>query len=193
MLDKQTYIIKERVALAKLHEAFDIYDAADGTFLASAVEQASGLRKAMKLFVNKTLLPFEVHVRDKDQQILLTIERGLTLLRSRVRVLDARGELIGTFRQRLLSLGGRFELFDAEDRKVADLKGNWVGWNFDFVAENGAKLGTVTKKWAGAGKELFTSADNYVVALEDGVDTAGAGPLLLAAALSIDMVLKEHG
>ncbi len=53
-------------------------------------------------------------------------------------------------------------------------------------------LGVVTKKWAGVGKELFTTADNYMISLSDrapsGPDHA---PLLLAAGLAIDIVFKE--
>ena len=54
------------------------------------------------------------------------------------------------------------------------------------------EIGSVTKKWAGLGKELFTSADNYVISLSDlsGVNPE-ASALLLAAGLSIDIVFKE--
>jgi uncharacterized protein YxjI len=53
-------------------------------------------------------------------------------------------------------------------------------------------LAQVTKKWAGLGKELFTSANNYMLTIAD--DIRPDDPrrlLLLAAVLSIDMVLKE--
>ncbi len=49
-----------------------------------------------------------------------------------------------------------------------------------------------TKKWAGLGKEMFTSADNYVLEIADSVpldDTIRK--LILAAVMCIDMVLKE--
>ncbi len=50
----------------------------------------------------------------------------------------------------------------------------------------------LTKKWAGLGKELFTSADNYIISLKN---LSGASPvasaLLLAAGLAIDVVYKE--
>jgi hypothetical protein len=50
----------------------------------------------------------------------------------------------------------------------------------------------VTKKWAGLGKELFTSADNYVISLTDiSAGNPGASALLLAAGLAIDIVFKE--
>jgi len=50
----------------------------------------------------------------------------------------------------------------------------------------------VTKKWAGIGKELFTTADNYVISLNE---TAGRNQesvaMLLAAGLAVDTVYKE--
>ena len=54
------------------------------------------------------------------------------------------------------------------------------------------ELARVTKKWAGLGKELFTSADNYIVALSDSeVHSDRQAALLLAAGLAIDTVFKE--
>ncbi|MNL61289.1 Scramblase [compost metagenome] len=54
------------------------------------------------------------------------------------------------------------------------------------------QLAKVTKKWAGLGKELFTSADNYVLQIEDHVpQNSDERKLILAAVMCIDMVLKE--
>ncbi len=192
MLDLQHYFIKEHVGLFKLHEAYDIIDPETQELIGVAIEQASGFRKLLKLVVNKTLLPFEVVLQTPNEQPILRIKRGFTFLRSKVSVLSADGQELGFFRQRLLSLGGRFDLHDANGEKFAELKGKWHGLNFRFFDLNDKELGQVTRKWSGVGKELFTSADNYVVALEDGTDRRTIGPLLLAAALCVDMVLKEN-
>jgi hypothetical protein len=54
-------------------------------------------------------------------------------------------------------------------------------------------LGKVTKKWAGLGKEMFTTADSYMIALSDRVSASdGTSTLLLAAGLAVDLALKEH-
>ena len=54
------------------------------------------------------------------------------------------------------------------------------------------QLAHVSKKWSGLGKELFTSADNYVLEISDAVgDDENARKLILAAVMCIDMVLKE--
>ncbi|MCA9066014.1 MAG: oxidoreductase, partial [Planctomycetaceae bacterium] len=56
----------------------------------------------------------------------------------------------------------------------------------------GTELARVTKKWAGLGKELFSSADNYVLQISDSVPPENPiRILIMAAVMSIDMVLKE--
>jgi uncharacterized protein YxjI len=84
-------------------------------------------------------------------------------------------------------------VFDASERQVAEIKGDWKGWNFRFLTAEGAELGKVTKQWAGLGQELFTSADNYVIALDERLPVAPeAAALLLAAGLAIDTVYNEN-
>ena len=58
--------------------------------------------------------------------------------------------------------------------------------------KDGVQLAQVTKRWAGIGKELFTTADNYVVSIDPTLsDKNETRLLILAAALCIDKVLKE--
>ena len=99
---------------------------------------------------------------------------------------------IGMFRQRLLTIGGKFDVFDQNGTMLCTLKGKWHGWDFKFADEN-REYGAVNKKWAGLGKEMFTSADNYILSIEPSV--AGdhpLRPLILAAVMCIDFVLKEN-
>jgi uncharacterized protein YxjI len=50
----------------------------------------------------------------------------------------------------------------------------------------------VSKKWAGLGKELFTTADNYMLAIDDSMGADDSRRILIVAAvMCIDMVLKE--
>ncbi len=71
------------------------------------------------------------------------------------------------------------------------LKGKWTGWDFRFLAGD-IEYAHVSKKWAGLGKELFTSADNYILEISDQVPADHpARILIVAAVMCIDMVLKE--
>ena len=62
-----------------------------------------------------------------------------------------------------------------------------------FILKQGTHvLATVSKKWTGLGKELLTSADNYVLSISETVPANDPKRILiLAAVMCIDMVLKE--
>ena len=82
-------------------------------------------------------------------------------------------------------------MLDANDNTICTLKGKWTGWDFKFLAGN-LEFAHVTKKWAGIGKEMFTSADNYVLEISDSVPKDNVvRQLIMAAVMCIDMVLKE--
>jgi uncharacterized protein YxjI len=191
--DTDTFLVREHVGMLKLHEAYDILTP-EGTTIATAVERANALRQFLKLVVNKNMLPFKVEIVNPDQSVMVTIQRPFTFLRSKVSVFDGNMKRIGYFKQRFLSLGGAFDIYDENDQEVALLKGDWKGWNFKFTDKSGQELGTVSRQWGGMAKELFTSADNYVVHLERSkLKDAEDLLLLLASAICIDMVLKETG
>ena len=52
-------------------------------------------------------------------------------------------------------------------------------------------VGTITKKWAGIGKELFTSADNYIISFSQ-PPKGGEALLMLAAGLAVDVIYNEN-
>jgi len=193
LLDQTKFLVKERVAVLKLSDTYDIYDPASGSQIGIAQEKPSTLVHVLRFFINKRMLPTTVEVREAaDRPIVFSIQRGLTLLRSRVMVLDAQGAAVGYLRSKLVSLGGGFFVHDAADNQVAEVKGDWKGWNFQLLGSDGRTMGTITKKWAGIGKELFTSADNYMIALnEEFARDRRVLTLLLAAGLAIDIVYKE--
>jgi uncharacterized protein YxjI len=137
-------------------------------------------------------MPTAVNIYESESQPpLVSVRRGFTFIRSKLHVTAADGRKLGYFRSKLLSIGGGFYVFDSADNQVAEVKGDWKGWNFRFLNKGGREIGTVTKKWAGLGKELLTSADNYIIALTDGETNRDTRSLLLAAGICIHVVFKE--
>jgi uncharacterized protein YxjI len=193
MFKLKTFLVKERVGVLKLVDAFDIYDPATGALVGVAKENIGIVLTLLRFVVNKRLLPTLVEVREQEGgRVVLAMRRGFTLLRSYVTVTDGMGKEIGRFKSKLFSIGGGFHVLDGTEQPVAEISGDWKGWNFRFLTPEGSEIGRVTKKWAGLGKELFTSADNYVISLsESHVIRADAMPLLLAAGLAIDTIYKE--
>jgi hypothetical protein len=67
---------------------------------------------------------------------VLRVLRGFTLFRCQVSVFDENEALIGWFKQRLLTIGGKFDVFDASGSQVATLKGKWHSWDWRFQVFN---------------------------------------------------------
>ena len=98
---------------------------------------------------------------------------------------------VGYLKQRLFPLGNNFDVFDVNDTLICSLNGSLFAWDFKFV-RNQEAIGTVTKKWAGIGKELFTTADNYILEINSSVAKDDLARLMMVASvLCIDMVIKE--
>lgn len=191
-LSRNVFLVKEAVRLFKASNEFDIIDPESRAVALHCREpNLGGFTKVLRFTDYKRMTPFDVRVTTPDGQPVLTVKRGVCFFRSKVDVLDERGVRVGGFRQRFLSIGGKFDVLDANDQPVCTLQGKWTGWEFKFLRGD-RQIAVVTKKWAGLGKELFTSADNYVLSVAD--DIAPDDPtriLVLGAVLCIDMVLKE--
>ena len=192
VLARNVYLVKEHVGMFKAANNFDVLDPATGTPLLLCREPNLGMFTKLLRFTDwKRYTPFEIQIQLPDGRPIITIKRGVSLFISKVEVFDEQNQKIGGFKQKFFSIGGAFSVLDANDQKLCDLKGKWTSWEFKFLSGT-AELATVSKKWAGLGKELFTSADNYVLQVSEEVPpNQPVRQLILAAVLCIDMVLKE--
>lgn len=192
VLDRNLFFVREHVGMFKAANNFDILDPDTGAEIIHCREDNLGFFTKMLRFTDyKRYTPFNIELRTPQGQRLLTIRRGVSIFLSYVRVYDENDELIGGFKQKFFSIGGKFNVLDPDDNEICTLKGNWTGWDFRFL-DGSRELAHVTKKWAGLGKELFTSADNYVLSINETLPPGGdIRKLILAAVMCIDMVLKE--
>jgi uncharacterized protein YxjI len=193
LLSNRQFFIKERVSLLKLSDTYDIYDPQTQMQVGIAREEPPTWAKFLRLVLSRHFLPTTVRVYEKEgMPALVTLKKQAAFLRVTVIVTDGNEKIVGNFRSKLWSFGGGFFVRDAQENQFAEVKGDWKGWNFRLLDAGGRELGMVTKKWAGIGKELLTSADNYVISLSDALATGTEKTaLLLAAGLAIDIVFKE--
>lgn len=192
VLKRNLYLVKEHVGMFKAANNYDVLDPESGSIIMECRENKLGIFTKMLRFTDyKRNTPFNVEICTPDGQQVVRVRRGISIFLSKVEVFDENDILIGMFKQKLFSIGGAFKVLDTEGQEVCFLKGKWTGWDFRFLAgEN--ELAHVSKKWSGMGKELFTSADNYVLEISDFVpEDSVARQLIIAAVMCIDMVLKE--
>ena len=98
-----------------------------------AHERVGPLLKIARLIINKRLLPTLVEIRERtDGPVVLSLSRGAALLHANVTVRDAADRELGRFKSKLFSLGGGFNVFDAQQRPVAEIKGDWKAGIFVF-------------------------------------------------------------
>ena len=190
--NQNLFLVKEHTGMFKAANNYDVFDPDGGVKVMECREPNLGLLTKFFRFTDyKRMTPFEVVITGADGRPVATIRRGFSLFLSQVDVLNGAGVRIGGFRQKLFSIGGAFAVLDARDNEVCTLKGKWTSWDFRFLRGD-RELARVSKKWAGLGKELFTSADNYVLSIDAGVpENDNVRLLILSAVMCIDMVLKE--
>ena len=192
ILSRNLFLVKEKVGMFKAANNYDIFDPETGEEIIHCREERLGVITKILRFTDwKTLTPFHVELRTPRGEPILSVQRGVSLFLSKVDELDEQDERIGGFKQKLFSVGGAFRVLGADDRELCTLQGSWTGWNFKFMSGN-TELAHVSKKWSGLGKELFTSADNYVLQISDVVPPENpVRELIMGAVMCIDMVLKE--
>jgi len=192
ILNRNLFFIKEHVGIFKAANNFDILDPESQEIIMHCREEKLGFFTKMLRFTDyKRMTPFNVEIKTPTGEKVLTVKRGISIILSTVEVFDENDVLVGSFKQKLFSIGGKFNVLDPNENVLCKLQGKWTSWDFKFVNENN-EFGHVSKKWAGLGKEMFTTADNYMLEINESVPKDDPlRTLILGAVICIDMVLKE--
>lgn len=191
IFNQNIFLVKEQIGMFKASNNYDIFNPENNELILTCREPNLGIFTKLFRFTDyKRMTPFDIEIRTATGELTIQIKRGVTIFRSDIDVFDGGGRKIGVFKQKFFSFGGRFEVHDHQDKHLCTLQGKWTGWDFKFNKDN-KELANVSKKWAGLGKEFFTSADNYVINITDVAEESKLRPLLIAAVMCIDMVFKE--
>lgn len=192
VLNQNNFFVKEHVGIFKAANNFDILDpVAQQLILTCREEQLGTFTKMLRFTDYKRMTPFCVEIKTPDGKKVITVKRGISIFLSTVEVLDENDKVIGYFKQKFFSIGGKFDVLDTNNQVLCTLKGKWTSWDFRFM-QGETELAHVSKKWAGIGKEMFTSADNYMLEIKPNVSAnSPIRQMIMAAVLCIDMVLKE--
>lgn len=195
MLSADKFAVKEQVKFLKNHKTYDIFDPDTKKQIGTAEEAISGLVKMLRWVIDAKFMGTKIEIRElPDNALVFTIRRGPYFFRSRVEVLDSNGDLVGYFKSKIFSLSGGFHVYGKDDKHFADVKGNFTGFKYRVLTpDHKVELGKVSKEWGGLVKELFTSADSYLVDIADDLkEQPIAKMLVLATCLATDMIFKSE-
>jgi uncharacterized protein YxjI len=197
ILQNNLFFIKEHIGIFKAANNFDIFDPSTNQKIIECREPDLGTFTRFLRFTDfKRMTPFHVILTTPEGQKLLSLKRGISIFKSYVEVFDENDMKIGEFEEKFFSIGGEFNVVKFGDAKIYTLQGNLISWEFRFLQgekiHGYEELANVSKKWAGLGKELFTSADNYMLTINNDVqETDSVRILMLAAVMYIDFVFNE--
>jgi len=185
------YFIDEKVSFLKFTNEYKVYNEL-GVQIGVIKQRMTGWHKVLTLLINKAMLPFKLEITDINDQLQATISRGWTFWMSKIVVTDPDGQAIGLIKQKFKFFKPTFIISDPSNgENIAQITGDWKAWNFTIKSPSGEEMGKISKKWAGALKEIFTSADKYNVSIDPNYAENNKKVAIVATAITIDMVLKE--
>ena len=188
--DSNSFFIDEKVNLFKFENSYQIFDD-KGEKIGVIAQKLTTGQKMLRLVLKKAMLPFLLEIKNINDEVEATISRGWTFWMSKITIKDPQGIVLGTITQKFKFFKPTFKIFNPSEVLVAEISGDWKAWNFTIKDPKGTQIGTISKKWAGALKELFTSADKYNVTINPDYADKDSKVAILAGAITIDMVLKE--
>lgn len=192
LLTADTLVVSQRAKLVELTNQYDISDP-QGVALGAIHEEAQGrLRKAARFASSvDQFLTHRLSVRDTAGRDLLRITRPAKLVRSRLAVTGGDGRRVGEIAQDNVFGKIRFDLTGGDGQRLGQIRAeNWRAWDFSIVDRDGREVARMDKTFVGVVKAVFTTADNYVVHVDEAVD-GDMRLLVIAAAAAVDTALKQ--
>lgn len=184
--------VQQKAKLIELNNEYKIFDESGQQVGVCREEGQTKLKKALRLVSNlDSMMTHKLSVYDTDGNKVVEFTRPRTLWKSKVEVQDAGGSTVGSIAQKNVFGKIRFDLNGPAGEPLGQIRAeNWRAWNFSIVDNSEKEVARITKKWAGVAKELFTTADNYMVEIEPEVQ-GSMRMLVLASAAGIDTALKQ--
>ncbi|MBR8744018.1 LURP-one-related/scramblase family protein [Nocardiopsis sp. MG754419] len=135
--------------------------------------------------------PHRFTIYGTDGHPLLTLDKPWDRGRPYIYVTGPHGEPYGSIVQDRSFMGSRFRLNDARGHTVAEIRGDWNGWDFTVLDHAGIEIARIGKEHPGLIERFFTTEDRY--ALEFAYDLPWPlRRLVIGAAITIDVLLHER-
>jgi uncharacterized protein YxjI len=164
-----------------------------GGELGTLSERAGGLWSFFRRGFLRSHRGFEAALCDRTGQIVLVLQRNFFLLFSDLEIRTPEGRLLGRVRRRFGVLYKRYDLLDATEACFARIAGpRWRLWTFPVESTDGQLSATITKRWGGGLREIFSDADTFLIDFQSPRWRPDQRAVLFGAAISIDFDFFEN-
>jgi len=184
-------VVNQKAKLIELTNQYSVFDA-DGNTVGHVNQVGqSNVKKLLRLISSvDQFLTHHFDITDASDALVMSITRPAKLFKSTVLINDSTGAELGRIVQENVFGKIHFAL-EVGGLKIGAIKAeNWRAWNFSIEDADGREVARITKKFAGLAREIFTTADSYVVEIHENLSQP-LHSLVIAAALSIDTALKQ--
>ncbi|WP_330180846.1 phospholipid scramblase-related protein [Nocardia sp. NBC_01503] len=184
-------VVNQKVKLIEMANEYSVFDQ-HGRQIGAVVEVGqSALKKAVRFMSSyDQFMTHKLEIRDGQGQTMLRVTRPAKVFKSRFLIEHGSGQPIGEIIQE--NMIGKINFsFVVNGQQIGGIRAeNWRAWNFMIHDHTGQEVARITKTWEGLLKNMFTTADNYVVQIHRQLPQ----PLLsmvVASGLAIDTALKQ--
>ena len=156
-----------------------------GKQIAYIYETGSGFMHFIKRMIFRSHRAFTIDIVDDQKQLLMRLDRPFFWFFSDLTILDPQGKVLGQVFRRFGFFSKKYDLVDANGRTFAKISaGIFKIWTFNILDQMENHIATISKKWGGILKEMFTDADQFGVEFKQVSDELR--PVVLGCAISID-------
>jgi uncharacterized protein YxjI len=191
LFSEPVLVVNQKTKIIELVNEHEVFDQNGNKIGAIAEVGQTQLKQAARLV--SSLDQFFTHtyeIRDAKEQPVLVLTRPRKVFKSRFTLNAPDGAPVGEIAQKNVFGKIRFHLY-AGGKEIGQIKAeNWRAWDFHVADASGNEVARITKTFEGIAKTLFTTADNFVVQIDNSVEDP-LRSIVVAASLCIDTALKQ--
>lgn len=191
VFNSPTLIVSQKAKLIEINNQYTVSNE-QGHVLATVNQVGqSKAKKVLRLVSNlDQFMTHKLEIAEPSGEVLMRLTRPRKIIKSTVIVSDANDNEIGRIVQENM-IGKIHFAMEVNGQKVGAIRAeSWLAWDFRIEDAAGNEIAHIDKTWAGALKEMFTTADNYAVNIKTTIEQPLLS-LVVAAALSVDTALKQ--
>ena len=191
LFQQRVLVVSQKAKLIEITNQYSVFDA-DGNTIGHVNQVGQSKVKKLLRLVSSVdqFLTHHFDITDSGGALVMSITRPAKVFKSTLIVSDSTGAELGRIVQENVFGKIHFAL-EVGGLKIGAIKAeNWRAWNFAIENADGGEVARITKKFSGLAREVFTTADSYIVEIHDDLSQP-LHSLVIAAALSIDTALKQ--
>ena len=155
------------------------------------IGHAEETKNFLRYLLNRQMIPLTLNIYGADDQLITSLHRGWTFWLPKWTVSDSTGNVIALLKSKLKLFKSETQILNPNGYQIATIFGDWKAWEFVINDADNRQIGSISKQWNGAMKEIFTTADKYLVSLEPTLTDPMLRTIVASVAIVVDSMFKE--